>query len=198
MTARPPLPPYDGVVLAGGAARRLDGADKPAIVLDDRALLDRVLDALVGAAKTIVVGPARTTASRVLWTREEPPGGGPVAALAAGLGLVDQSTVVVLAADLPFVGSAVTPLLEALEAFDAAVLTDREGRQQPLLAAYRTPALRAALAALPTAEGASMRSLLSTMSVVTVPDPGGARPAAHDCDTWGDVDRARQLLEETR
>lgn len=198
MTTEPPLPPYDGVVLAGGAARRLDGADKPGIVLDDRALLDRVLDALVGAATTVVVGPARSTSRAVVWTREDPPGGGPVAALAAGVALVEKPTVVVLAADLPFVGSAVGPLLTALGDRDAAVLADRDGRLQPLVAAYRTAALRAALAALPAVDGASMRSLLAELSVVTVPDPGGPRPAAHDCDTWGDVDRARRLLEETR
>jgi molybdopterin-guanine dinucleotide biosynthesis protein A len=198
MTAGPPLPMYDGVVLAGGAARRLDGADKPGLLLADRALLDRVLDALVDAATTIVVGPARTTARRVLWTREDPPGGGPVAALAAGMALVENPAVVVLAADLPFVGSAVRPLLKALGDQDAAVLVDRAGRLQPLVAAYRTAALRAALAAQRTVDGASMRSLLAAVSVVPVPDPGGARPAAHDCDTWGDLDRARQLLEETR
>jgi molybdopterin-guanine dinucleotide biosynthesis protein A len=198
MTAEPPLPPYDGVVLAGGAARRLDGADKPGIRLDDRALLDRVLDALVDAAETIVVGPERSTGRTVVWTREVPPGGGPVAALAAGLALVTRPTVVVLAADLPFVASAVRPLLTALGGQDAAVLVDADGHRQPLVGAYRTDRLRAALAALPSVDGASMRSLLSALSVAAVPDPGGARPAAHDCDTWGDVDRARQLLEETR
>jgi molybdopterin-guanine dinucleotide biosynthesis protein A len=198
MTAPPPLSPYDAVVLAGGAARRLNGADKPSLVLDDRALLDRVVDALTGAVETVVVGPARTTARRVLWTREEPPGGGPVAALAAGLELVSQPTVVVLAADLPFVDTAVGPLLDALDGADAAVLVDGDGRHQPLAAAYRTAPLRAALTSLPAVEGASMRSLLSGLSVVTVPDPGGRLPAAHDCDTWADVDRARRLLEETR
>ncbi|MEU7054400.1 NTP transferase domain-containing protein, partial [Streptomyces eurythermus] len=35
--------PYDAVVLAGGAARRLGGADKPGVRVGGRALLDRVL-----------------------------------------------------------------------------------------------------------------------------------------------------------
>ncbi|MGW4109093.1 NTP transferase domain-containing protein, partial [Streptomyces sp. NPDC004976] len=36
---------YDAVVLAGGAARRLGGADKPGVRVGGRALLDRVLAA---------------------------------------------------------------------------------------------------------------------------------------------------------
>ncbi|MFD9249059.1 NTP transferase domain-containing protein, partial [Streptomyces bottropensis] len=41
---------FDAVVLAGGAARRLGGADKPALRVGGRALLDRVLTACAGAA----------------------------------------------------------------------------------------------------------------------------------------------------
>ncbi|MGW0901366.1 NTP transferase domain-containing protein, partial [Streptomyces goshikiensis] len=36
---------YDAIVLAGGAARRLGGVDKPALPVGARTLLDRVLDA---------------------------------------------------------------------------------------------------------------------------------------------------------
>ncbi|WP_198601894.1 NTP transferase domain-containing protein, partial [Streptomyces sp. MH60] len=39
---------YDAVVLAGGAARRLGGADKPGLRVGARALLDRVLAACAG------------------------------------------------------------------------------------------------------------------------------------------------------
>lgn len=198
MTAGRALPPYDAVVLAGGAARRLGGADKPGLMVDDRALLDRVLDAVDGAQRTIVVGPERATGWPVVWTREQPAGGGPVAALAAGLVVVTAPTVVVLAADLPFVGAAVSLLVEAVAGHDAALLVDGEGRTQPLVAAYKAAAVRTALAALPAVEGASMRSLVAGLSVVGVPDPGGPRPAAYDCDTWDDVEQARRLLEGTR
>ncbi|MYS05028.1 NTP transferase domain-containing protein, partial [Streptomyces sp. SID6041] len=34
--------PHDAVVLAGGAARRLGGADKPGVRVGGRPLLDRV------------------------------------------------------------------------------------------------------------------------------------------------------------
>ena len=44
-----PGPAYDAVVLAGGAARRLGGADKPGVRVGGRALLDRVLTACADA-----------------------------------------------------------------------------------------------------------------------------------------------------
>ncbi|MFE6711603.1 NTP transferase domain-containing protein [Streptomyces sp. NPDC057695] len=77
--------PYDAVVLAGGAARRLGGADKPGVRVGGRPLLDRVLAACRGAERTVVVGDPRPTVHPVRWTREDPPGGGPLAALDAGV-----------------------------------------------------------------------------------------------------------------
>lgn len=47
---------YDAIVLAGGAAKRLGGADKPGVLVGGRALLDRVLGACAGAGTTVVVG----------------------------------------------------------------------------------------------------------------------------------------------
>ncbi|MFD5631680.1 DUF6457 domain-containing protein [Streptomyces sp. NPDC127072] len=96
------LLPYDAVVLAGGAARRLGGVDKPAVRVGGRALLDRVLAACADASNTVVVADPRPTARPVLWAREDPPGGGPVAALDAGLRHITAEYVVVLSADLPF------------------------------------------------------------------------------------------------
>lgn len=96
------LPVFDAVVLAGGAAKRLGGVDKPSVSVGGRSLLDRVLAACAGAAGTVVVGSRRPTARPVMWAREEPPGGGPLAALHAGLRRTTAERVVVLSADLPF------------------------------------------------------------------------------------------------
>ncbi|MGW4163354.1 DUF6457 domain-containing protein [Streptomyces sp. NPDC004788] len=76
---------YDALVLAGGSARRLGGADKPGVRVGGRPLLDRVLAGCRDARRTVVVASPRATARPVEWTRENPPGGGPVAALDAGL-----------------------------------------------------------------------------------------------------------------
>ncbi|MEU4086973.1 NTP transferase domain-containing protein, partial [Streptomyces aureus] len=93
---------YDAVVLAGGAARRLGGEDKPGVRVGGRTLLDRVLAACADAGRTVVVAEPRATARSVEWAREDPPGGGPVAALDAGLRRTAAPYVLVLSADLPF------------------------------------------------------------------------------------------------
>ncbi|MBB5110651.1 NTP transferase domain-containing protein [Micromonospora echinospora] len=110
---------YAAVVLAGGAARRMGGVDKPARPVGGRPMLHRVLAAVADADQRIVVGPSGPLPDEVRTTREEPPGGGPVAATAAGLALLDPATttVALLAADLPLLtAAAVTELRRALDA----------------------------------------------------------------------------------
>jgi molybdopterin-guanine dinucleotide biosynthesis protein A len=191
--------PYDAVVLAGGAARRLGGADKPGVRVGGRALLDRVLAACAGARTTIVVAAPRPTARPVRWAREEPAGGGPVAALEAGLRLTTAEHAVVLSADLPFLEqSAVQRLLATLRDSDAdgTLLTDAAGRDQPLVAAYRTAPLRRELAALAAEHGGltglPLRRLTGALHLTRLPDP----LASFDCDTWDDIADARARIRE--
>ncbi|MFK0289028.1 NTP transferase domain-containing protein [Streptomyces sp. NPDC090442] len=196
---------YDAIVLAGGAARRLGGADKPALPVGGRALLDRVLAACPDAATTVVVGPARPTARPVVQALEDPPGGGPLAALDAGLRHTTAPTVLVLSADLPFLTSAtVRDLLNAAAGGgtshrDGALLRDAEGRDQPLVAAYRSAPLRRALDGLRadhdgTLGGLPLRPLLSALALARVPDTSSA--ASFDCDTWEDIGTARARIRE--
>ncbi len=191
---------YDAVVLAGGAGRRLGGTDKARLRVGGTRLLDRVLAACRDARRTVVVGPRRETARPVLWAREQPPGGGPLAGLAAGLGQVRARLVVVLAADLPFVTpSAVDALLGALPAeADGAVMIDPDGRDQTLLAAYRTAVLRRELAALVSGtagpHGLPLRRLTARLRLARLPDPGGT--ATFDTDTWQALDAARARIRE--
>jgi molybdopterin-guanine dinucleotide biosynthesis protein A len=187
---------FDAIVLAGGQATRLGGADKPALALGDRSLLERVLAAVDDADRVIVVGPTRPLTSvrrTVQWCREEPAGGGPVAGLAAGLRHVTADVVVTLAADLPSIAPAVPPLLAALAAgtADWAALVDDGGRVNYLAAAWRRAALQRAMAGLGELSGASMRALTSAVPLAPVPDTQGW---GLDCDTWGDVDEARRRL----
>ncbi|MGC5018890.1 molybdenum cofactor guanylyltransferase [Micromonospora sp. DT47] len=121
---------YAAVVLAGGAARRMGGRDKPALPVGGRSMRDRVLAAVADAAPRVLVGPAGPVPADVLVTREEPPGGGPVAATAAGLALLHPgtTTVALLAADLPLLTrEAVAALLEALEADPGASASPADG-----------------------------------------------------------------------
>ncbi|MFR9798389.1 NTP transferase domain-containing protein [Streptomyces sp. MS06] len=170
---------YDAVVLAGGAARRLGGTDKPGVAVGGRALLDRVLAACAGARTTVVVAEPRPTARPVHWAREEPPGGGPLAALDAGLRRTTAPHVLVLSADLPFLDQpTVRRLLAALRetGADGALLTDAEGRDQPLVAAYRASALRGGLAALTRTPGAGRRT--SARAAAPAVHPSAATAAA--------------------
>ena len=143
----------DAIVLAGGDNRRMGGADKVMLEIGGRPILIRILDGLagLGISAPIVVGAPRRLDRPVRWCREDPPGGGPVAALAAAGALLRAPATVVLAGDLPFVAEAVPDLLAALgdegdrNHPDVAVLVDGGGRRNLLAAAWRTTALIAAL-----------------------------------------------------
>jgi molybdopterin-guanine dinucleotide biosynthesis protein A len=175
---------FDAIVPAGGAARRLGGADKPGLLVDGRSLLDHVLAAVAGAARIVVVGPVRATSVPVRWRRESPVGGGPVAALAVGVAEVTALHCVLLAADLPRIGPAVPLLLGALGEHDAVVLVSA-GRRNFLAAAWRTAALRDAIADLADPAGTAVRTLYDGRDVVEVEDTGGW---GRDCDTWTDLE----------
>ncbi|MFD6567000.1 molybdenum cofactor guanylyltransferase [Micromonospora profundi] len=165
---------YAAVVLAGGAARRMGGVDKTALPVGGRSMRDRVLAAVADAAPLVLVGPADVVPAGVRVTREDPPGGGPVAATAAGVALLDPDTAVValLAADLPLLTrAALGALLDHLDGPgtappgdgtppdrmsaaggeqrpDGVCFVDASGRRQSLCGVWRVAALRAALARL--------------------------------------------------
>ncbi|MCT4354834.1 DUF6457 domain-containing protein [Streptomyces sp. Je 1-79] len=192
---------YDAIVLAGGAAKRLGGVDKPAVRVGGRALLDRVLAGCRGARRTVVVGGRRATVRPVVWAREDPPGGGPLAALDAGVREAGADVVLVLSADLPFLdegtGRRLLGALAAAPEAEAALLVDAGGRDQPLVAVYRTGALRRELALIATAHGTlsglPLRLLTQGLRVVRV----AAEPlASFDCDTWEDIATARARIRE--
>ncbi|MBA0052781.1 molybdenum cofactor guanylyltransferase [Streptomyces sp. AJS327] len=196
---------YDAIVIAGGGARRLGGVDKMSVTVGGRTLLDRTLSACADAASTTVVGPRRPTVRRVGWALEEPPGSGPLAALEAGLRHCTAEVVLVLSADLPFLDAGTVRELLAPAAEEGALLFD--GRDQPLVAAYRADALRRELA-LSRVEygslaGLPMRLLLPGLSLRRVPVPVAESAssevgagAAVDCDTWEDIASARARIRE--
>ena len=184
---------FDAVVLSGGGARRLDGVDKPGIEIGGVSMLERVVTACGGAATIVVVGPQRPLPVQVTWARESPAGAGPVAALAAGFPHTNAEVVLVLAADLPWVGPAVPVLIAAVD--EAAVLVDQAGRRNLLAAAWRRDALVTALADIGDPANAAMRTLYAGVRCAEVPDPDGW---GQDCDTWDEVAQARERTTRER
>ena len=206
---------YDALILAGGQGRRLGGVDKASLVVGGNTLLDRALSAVAGAERIVVVGrPASPLPPGIRVASEDPPGGGPVAGIAAGMVYVESRFVVILACDMPLMTASVVDRLVArlVEASDEATgatrsagvgmpdertppdgvnLVDDGGHPQPLAAAYRTAALRLALRKVGTQANASMRQLLSHLTISEL--PADARTTL-DCDTWSDVERCRELL----
>ena len=178
------------VVLGGGGSHRL-GHDKLAASLGDRSVLDTLLAGLAAALPGVsvtVVGPERATALPVTWCREQPPGGGPVAGLAAALPVDPLAVVAVVAGDQPFAAPALALLVAALAGHDGAIGVDPSGHDQPLLAAYRCGPLRRAVGAQPA--GQSVRAMVSRLTVVRVPLQG---QWCLDVDTAADLDAARRL-----
>jgi molybdopterin-guanine dinucleotide biosynthesis protein A len=176
---------FDAVVLAGGGSTRFGGVDKAMLVLDGVSLLDRALTATAGAVTTTVVGPVRTTYRQVNWTLEDPPSGGPVAGLAAGLAHGDAPVVVVVSCDLPWITeNEVTELVDGLGEHDGFGLRDSDGREQQLATAYRRTALAAAIKRVGDPRDKAVRSTLAGLDLVwTEPTHAG-----DDVDTWTDLD----------
>ena len=190
------------LIPAGGAASRLGGADKPMVEVGGLGLLDRVIEACrdFGPVPITVIGPERATRRPVRWVREDPPGGGPAAALAAGLAGQSGDWVGVFAADLPFldantVHSLWTTLADADAPYDGALLVDPNGREQWLAAIYRRDALLARLAELgpERISGLPLRRLVENLRLLRV---AGTGRAVLDCDTWEDVAAARRIADQ--
>jgi molybdopterin-guanine dinucleotide biosynthesis protein A len=205
MTRNVPRIRYDAVVLAGGRASRLDGTSKAGLVVGGTRLLDRALAASARARRVVVVGPpelaralpARDPASGYagpapILTREDPPFGGPVAGLAAGLRALPEPGapwVLLLAVDVPGAARASVHLEEAVsrEPVDGAYLV-HEGRAQWLVGLYRRAALDGGLDGVET-DGAPMKRLVGALRCAEVPDPAGW---SDDIDTPADVARYRK------
>lgn len=177
---------FCAVVLAGGTAARLGGADKASIELHGRTLLEHALDAVVDAAEVVVVGDPVPTERPVTFCRESPRYGGPVAALLTGADALLRAprTVGVLAVDMPHVGALTFRRLhEAAEGRDGAVLAGPDGRRQLALVldAARLAAVRPDHEAQ---HGMAVHRLLGPLDLAEVAALGEEH---RDVDTWSDL-----------
>ena len=170
-------PEVAAIVVGGGGGQRLGGVSKPDLVLGGVRLIDRVCAALTGACGAgcvAVVPPAVRVPDGVARTLEDPPGGGPLAGIDAGLSalnLGEGGLAVVVSVDAPGVGEFVPLLLaEPLgEAADGRIV--RGGEPEPfdqyLMGVYRVASLRRAIDEAVAALG-SVRGVLRSLALERV------------------------------
>ena len=201
------------MVLAGGRAARLGGEDKAGLEVGGTTLLERALAAVSGARTVVVVGDERPTCRSVLWTREHPAYGGPVAAAYAGLDALRRGSPVQTSGSgahqsaqntgLPAGGGGgggghagvtagtVGRLVEGAEGYDGAVLVD--GGRRHLAFAVGAGALDRVRPE--PATGAAMRGLWRGLDLAEVPARGAE---ARDVDSRADLREVLAGLDRVR
>jgi len=186
------------VVLTGGSAVRLSGADKASIELGGLTLLEHALGALLDIDEVVVVGDPVPTTRPVTFTREDPAGGGPAAGVLEAMRSFARrpDLLAVLAVDMPLVSADTVRRLSAGASAhvdgDGAVLVDDSGQTQYLCAVYAASALERAGLSAGDETGLSMRRLTADLDLAPVPAAGSE---ARDVDTWEDVVAVRETVE---
>lgn len=179
------------IILTGGSSTRF-GSDKSRAILDGQSLLSRVLTELAENIDVVIVGPTFESQLRSLkFVQEDPAGGGPVAAVNAGIAIIDTEFVALIATDMPFAAAVIHNLANSLESsIDGLVPLDAEGIPQTLCAIYRTDALRRAIEKLGSPQGRSMRSLTALLEVQEMELPASLKSRLLDIDTPEDLQQA--------
>lgn len=161
-------------------------------------LIDRVCAAVLeacGAGCVAVVPPAVCVPEGVWRTLEDPPNGGPLAGIDAGLrelSVGDDVLVVVVSVDAPGVGACLSALLEPAlgEGVEGRIVRggDPEPFDQYLMGVYRAGALRRVLdeaeASLGSVRGVGVRRVLRALEVERV---SVSTDVCRDVDTPADV-----------
>ncbi|EWT02985.1 molybdopterin-guanine dinucleotide biosynthesis protein [Intrasporangium chromatireducens Q5-1] len=198
------------IVLTGGGSTRM-GRHKPALDVGGRPIIARILEACAGLP-LVVAGDGAAVPPHVRVVREEPPGGGPVAGIAAGFTALispyaahsapsapSLSRVAVLAGDLPFLTRAALEDLDgALEedpSAELALAVDHEQRVNWLCGVWRTGVLARRLEAVGDPAGVSVKRLIDSSCRALVADASGW---SADVDTPDDLAAARDAATRQR
>jgi molybdopterin-guanine dinucleotide biosynthesis protein A len=181
------------------------GRHKPALSVGGRPIVVRVLAAVAGWP-VVVVGSAAGVPTGTRVVSEEPPGGGPVAGIAAGwaaltdgsyaaeLGPSGPDVVVVLAGDLPLLTREhLEVLVTAVARGHGVAVTRSSTGPNWLCSAWPADVLRVRLAAVAAPSGVSVRRLLGDAERIEAPDDSDV---AVDVDTPADLEAARRRVEE--
>ena len=185
-----------GLILAGGAGRRLGGVDKAFVTLWGRTMLDRVLDRLRPQCASVAISAGGDTARFAAYGLDSLDDGadrgkGPLAGLAAGLaaaGRAGAATMLTIPVDTPFI-----PADLAQRLAPAPSVATSQGQRHHLVALW------------PVSAAPVLRDILDgdgPYRVVTFAERIGARPVAFDdaedpflnVNTKADLDAAEARL----
>jgi len=176
-------------ILAGGGARRFDGRDKSALVVDGRPILDRQIAELVSVADDILlVGrgelpagwPSDHRDARIRAVPDRVAGLGPLGGLDTALAEARHAILATVACDMPFVSGALLAHMAALSADVDAVVPRTHSGSHPLCAVY-TRACRSAVARCLSSRRLAMKDLLDEIRVRWVTE--------EELDGFGNHDR---------
>lgn len=187
-----------GVILAGGAASRMDGEPKGLLRVHGTRIIDRVAGALAGAADRVVVSANAPDAATWLpsHTRldDRRPGHGPLSGIHAALEATGTD-LLVLAWDVPFVPAALLRALRDVgELGDAGIVAPLSRGPwgfEPLCAWFGAEMIEPVRAQLDAGDGRigalAARARLVTVDVSSFGDPD---EVFFNVNTRADLDRA--------
>lgn len=181
--------PVLGVVLAGGASTRM-GADKPAVDLAGRTLLEHVTTAVAASPvnRVVVAGRPGDDVDSVL----DPPGlAGPAAGLLAVLRHWPGHDVVLVGADQPWVDAV---LLGHLLALPGDAVVPLASRRQATCAVYRHACYPVLERLAATDPSPSLQRLLDGVVTTEVTEPTW-RSWGEDGRSWCSIDTPQDLAE---
>lgn len=186
------------IVLAGGTAQRLGGVSKGELPFAGIRFVDWILHdcaSLFPDADCVVVAPDSVSLpAGVFQVLEDPPFGGPVAGIGAGVRtLLSLSTLpewmAVTTCDAPLSGRALGILWDHARSLDDTVdgvVAQIQGRAQPLLGIYRSSSLaRAVLAQGQIRRDVAVKRVMGALELAAVPVSAIFR----DTDTWEEIRR---------
>lgn len=154
------------IILTGGTSRRM-GQDKASVDFGGSSILEFVVGLIPPGTPIMVVG--EHTDIPVTYVREEPAGGGPVAAIDAALPHISSVSFRVIAVDTPFgvpwlFQQKLPPGEEAL------IPLNTKGKPHYLCAEYNTASVAHAINRLGGPRNASMQDLVSKLTKVAYLD----------------------------
>jgi molybdopterin-guanine dinucleotide biosynthesis protein A len=191
------LAPLYGLVLAGGASRRM-GQDKAALALHGRPQLDWACDTLARHCERVFVSiradqqddPVRRGRPVIVDVHD---GAGPIAGIAAAQAAHPECAWLVLACDLPFVDDAAIGHLVGHRDGRSVVAyaSSHDGLPEPLCAIYEPASRAGVLAALASGRNCPRKFIVGTgVALLRQPDPA----ALDNVNTPEELQRARAHL----